>query len=172
MAETFGCDWDGNQAVTVDHDTEHVEVNLHEVGEPGDATCVYLAPEVARRVARAITLASFAVEGQDVTDALFVSPEALEAATRAEGGVEMPDAIPVEPCPETNVGCDPVCPSREDCRESAMRDLFREPDMEPVPYALVDEHQDRADAFLAARELAGPAANLDDVLKLAAFLES
>ncbi|MCZ0993809.1 hypothetical protein O1L44_12805 [Streptomyces noursei] len=48
-----------------------------------------------------------------------------------------------------------------------MADLFRsvEPDTG-------DEAFTREELFLAARELAGPAAGLDDVLKVAAYLAS
>jgi hypothetical protein len=162
MAETFVCDWDGSSAVEIRHDDSHVEIRVAETEDGEDFLLVYLEPETARRFARAVTLASLAVEGEDV--------EAVRQAV--EEFVDVKDTgYKSEPCPETNDGCDPLCSARSECRASAIQDLFREPDTEPVPYALVDEHADRADAFLAARDLAGPAANLDDVLKLAQYLE-
>ncbi|MFE9396812.1 hypothetical protein [Streptomyces flavidovirens] len=162
MAETFECDWDGSSAVEVRHDDSHVEIRVAELEGGDEFLLAYLAPETARRFARSVTLASFAVEGEEVADVVKAAEDMKDT---------MDTGAPSEPCPETNDGCDPLCSARPECHASAMRDLFQEPDTEPVPYALVDEHEDRADAFLAARELAGPAANLDDVLKLAQFLE-
>ncbi|GHG80779.1 hypothetical protein [Streptomyces griseocarneus] len=50
-----------------------------------------------------------------------------------------------------------------------MEDLFRAPAV--VDFADDGEAISREERFLGARELAGPAASLDDVLKLARFLE-
>jgi hypothetical protein len=165
MGETFECDYDAGTTVTVGQDRDgYVEITTEDSGnvlDPATALALYLTPESARRFARAVTLASFAVEGEDVSDAL--EAEAMKDT--------MDTGAPSEPCPETAEGCDPLCSARPECHRAAVEDLFREPDAEPVPYALVDEHADRADAFLAAREVAGPAANLDDVLKLAQYLE-
>ncbi|MGW7270785.1 hypothetical protein ACWGH5_09720 [Streptomyces sp. NPDC054864] len=166
MGETFECDYDAGTTVTVDQDKDgYVEITTEDSGnvlDPATALALYLTPENARRFARAVTLASFAVEGEDVSDVVKAAEDMKDT---------MDTGAPSEPCPETNDGCDPLCSARPECHASAVEDLFRGPDTEPVPYALVDEHADRADAFLAAREVAGPAASLDDVLKLAAYLE-
>ncbi|WP_172384882.1 hypothetical protein [Streptomyces sp. MNP-20] len=157
--ETFGCDWDETQAVTLQHDKEHVVAIIHTVGDREDGEWLYLAPEKARQVARAITLASLAVEGVDVTQPLFVAPETATS-------VDPHDAIPVEPCPDTNHECDPLCSARKSCQESTARTPARTPDAEPEP-AL----RGREGVFLAARRLAGPAASLAEVLTLARYLE-
>lgn len=167
MAETFECDYDAGTTVTVDADLTDgfVDITTEDSGtarELATALALYLTPENARRFARAVTLASFAVEGEDVADVVKAAEDMKDT---------MDTGAPSEPCPDTNDGCDPLCSARAECHRVAMEDLFQEPDTEPVPYALVDEHEDRADAFLAAREVAGPAASLDDVLTLAAYLE-
>ncbi|MFI9076082.1 hypothetical protein ACIGW8_06190 [Streptomyces sioyaensis] len=70
---------------------------------------------------------------------------------------------------DTDRACNEGCEVRTECHRAAIADLFRsaEPatataDEEPAP--------DKETLFLEARELAGRAANLDDVLKLAHYL--
>ncbi|MCZ1017730.1 hypothetical protein O1M07_26840 [Streptomyces albulus] len=107
-------------------------------------TYVYLAPEAARRFARSVTLASIAADGESVPKA---------PAERA-----------VDPCPNDNAPCASECGARSECHRKAVADLFRPVDDTD------DGEATREELFLAARELAGPAAGLDDVLKVAAYL--
>ncbi|KIZ17307.1 hypothetical protein [Streptomyces natalensis] len=164
MAEAFNCEYDPDVELKVRQDPDgFVEISVEDPtppGAPGVSLAAYLKPESARRFARAVTLASFEVEGEPLDDVL--QGEALAIKETMETG------SPSEPCPETNHRCDPMCSARAECHRSAMKDLFRSPDKSVV---FTDEMgNERAEAFLAARELAGPAANLDDVLTLADYL--
>ncbi|WP_338932661.1 hypothetical protein WEB32_29800 [Streptomyces netropsis] len=164
MTEKFTCDYDPDTELTVQADPDgFVEITTEEPPTPlvpGIAVAAYLTPETARRFARAITLASFAVEGEDVSDVLRAEAEAMAET--------MDTGAPSEPCPETDERCDPLCSARAECGKAALEDLFRSP--------VLADFTDGADVspgerFLCARELAGPAASLDDVLKLARYLE-
>ncbi|MGK5729817.1 hypothetical protein [Streptomyces sp. URMC 124] len=161
--EKFACDYDPDTELTVRADPDgYVEIATEE-GEtplvPGMCTAAYLRPEAARVLARAITLASLTVEGDDVSDALEGEAEAMRET--------MDTGAPSEPCPETDEGCDPLCASRAECGKAALADLFRPPAVVDFTDNVELSPEER---FLDARELAGPAASLDDVLKLARYL--
>lgn len=65
MTDRFVCDFDGSSEIEVSYDNQHVEVSA--LAEPfGGLVVTYLTPERARELARAVTLASFAVEGHEV----------------------------------------------------------------------------------------------------------
>ncbi|MEU5301171.1 hypothetical protein ACH4YO_06960 [Streptomyces noursei] len=135
-------------AASTESATVSVELEVQRLEDGQDVTTyVYLAPETARRFARSVTLASIAADGETV-------PTAPEERT-------------VEPCPNDNAACRADCGARSACHREAMADLFRsvEPDTGDGEFT-------REELFLAARELAGPAAGLDDVLKVAAYLAS
>ncbi|MEU5305984.1 hypothetical protein ACH4YO_19105 [Streptomyces noursei] len=146
-AEQFTCEYDGGARATVRDDPDgYVELEVQRLEDGQDVTTyVYLAPETARQFARSVTLASIAADGETV-------PTAPEERT-------------VEPCPNDNVACPADCGARRDCHRAAMEDLFR-----PVEPGTDQEEFTREELFLAARELAGPAAGLDDVLKVAVYL--
>ncbi|MGW2633792.1 hypothetical protein ACWC2K_31295 [Streptomyces chattanoogensis] len=164
MTETFNCDYEPGAQLAVRQDPEgFVEITVDAPtvpGAPDMALAAYLKPEAARRFAMAVTLASFAVDGEPMGDALQAEALALKETT--ETGYRS------VPCPETNEGCDSVCSARPECHQAAIEDLFRAaPDPQPAD---PEPRVSREERFLEARELAGPAASLDDVLKLADFL--
>ncbi|AKA08848.1 hypothetical protein SAZ_26215 [Streptomyces noursei ZPM] len=147
MAEQFTCEYDGGARIAGRPDPDgYVEVEVQRLDDGQEATTyVYLAPETARLFARSVTLASIAADGEAV-------PTAPEERT-------------ADPCPNDNAPCASACSARSDCHREAVADLFRpiDPDAERGEIT-------REELFLAARELAGPAAGLDDVLKVAAYL--
>ncbi|MGG7570350.1 hypothetical protein [Streptomyces sirii] len=149
MVDQFTCEYDGGAQVIVRADPDgYVELEVQRLDDGHEAiTYVYLAPETARRFARTITLASITAEGE-------------RALTEPE-----PVSRPTEPCPNDNAICRTDCGDRPDCHRTAVADLFRPADPGTESRGITREEQ-----FLAARELAGPAANLDDVLKVAAYL--
>ncbi|MEU7636586.1 hypothetical protein [Streptomyces sp. NPDC039016] len=147
MADQFTCEYDGGARIAGRPDPDgYVELEVQRLDHGQEATTyVYLAPETARRFARSLTLASIAADGESVPKA--------------------PQERAVEPCPNDNAPCTSACRARSDCHREAVADLFRpvDPDTERGEIT-------REELFLAARELAGPAAGLDDVLKVAAYL--
>ncbi|AIA05379.1 hypothetical protein [Streptomyces noursei] len=150
MAEQFTCEYDGGARIAGRPDPDgYVEVEVQRLDDGQETTTyVYLAPETARRFARSVTLASIAADGEDAPTV----PESITARS-------------TEPCPNDNSPCATDCRARPDCHREAVADLFR-----PVEPGTERGEITRESLFLAARELAGPAAGLDDVLKVAAYL--
>ncbi|MFB7643910.1 hypothetical protein ACFC0S_03060 [Streptomyces sp. NPDC056084] len=154
--ESFPDEWTEETQLSLREDPDgYVELSVGPAPGTGESLRAYplavlLSPETARRLARAVTLTTFRLEGEDVTD-----------------------AVP-EPCPDTAKPCVTDCPLRRACRDSALEDIYRAdledgthpPTLSPMVLELSPEER-----FLEARELAGPAASLDDVLRLAAFLK-
>ncbi|UQA94951.1 hypothetical protein [Streptomyces halobius] len=151
MAEEFECDYDGGTRATVQADPDgYVEVEVQRLDDgPEPPAYLYLTPEAARRFARTVTLASITAEGEQ-------APEVPTAAA---------SELAPAPCPEDNGACSADCSERPECHRAAVADLFR-----PVEPVTESGEATREELFLAARELAGPAAGLDDVLKVAAYL--
>ncbi|MGW1840357.1 hypothetical protein [Streptomyces sp. NPDC002067] len=146
MTPTFGCD-DGSTEGTVRPDPDgYVELVLRDVGVGREPKVLHLEPEDARRFARAVTLASFDAEGVDVSDA-------LRTAIGPGAGA----------CPKGDGPCGARHPDRLAWRGKEGEDTT-------PPHRPAEGPAGPRDRFLAARKLAGPAAHLDDVLKLAAYL--
>ncbi|GAU67325.1 hypothetical protein SSP35_04_04130 [Streptomyces sp. NBRC 110611] len=154
MAEEFECDYDGGTRATVQADPDgYVEVEVQRLDDGHEPPAyLYLTPEAARRFARTIALASITAEGE----------QAPKMPTTATSDTFEPAPAP---CPEGNGGCSAECAERSECHRAAVADLFR-----PVEPPARGGGRDREALFLAARGLAGPAAGLDDVLKVAAYL--
>ncbi|WP_431980817.1 hypothetical protein [Streptomyces qinglanensis] len=150
MAEEFECDYDGATRATVQADPDgYVEVEVQRLDDgPEPSAYLYLAPDAARRFARTVTLASITAEGE-------TAPE----APTVPGDVR---------CPDGDAPCSEDCEFRTECHRAAVANLSRP--AEPAPAPADEPAPDKAALFLEARELAGPAANLDDVLKLAHHL--
>ncbi|MEU7200241.1 hypothetical protein [Streptomyces sp. NPDC045470] len=155
MTESYPCEWDGENQLSVSEDPDgYVELIVGPVpyGDecPGYYEVVRLTPETARHLARAVTLTTFRLEGE-----------------------EMSDAVP-EPCPDTNKPCGKDCPLRRACHDSALEDVHRasltDGSAPPVRYA-TPHRTTAADRFRAARDLAGPAADLDAVFRVADYLK-
>ncbi|UQA92840.1 hypothetical protein [Streptomyces halobius] len=151
MAEEFECDYDGGTCATVQADPDgYVEVEVQRLDDgPEPPAYVYLAPEAARRFARTVTLASITAEGEQ-------APQ-VPTTTASEPAPAL--------CPEDNGACSADCAERPGCHRAAVADLFR-----PVEPPAGFGQPDKEVLFLRARKLAGPAANLDDVLKVACYL--
>ncbi|MFE0187712.1 hypothetical protein [Streptomyces sp. NPDC058989] len=152
MTDQFTCEYDGGAQAIVRADLDgFVELEVQRLDDGQEATTyVYLAPETARQFARTTTLASIAAEGER-------APTAPEPTSEA----------PAVPCPNDNASCVAECKARSDCHREALVDLSR-----PVEPGTERGEITREELFLAARELAGPAAGLDDVLKVAAYLST
>ncbi|WP_411140081.1 hypothetical protein [Streptomyces sp. x-80] len=155
MSETYECEWDGKTQLSVSEDPDgYVELAVGPVADPDDHPRdnrgVLLTPDTARRLARTVTLTTFSLEGEDISD-----------------------AVP-EPCPDSNKPCAVDCPLRRTCHETALDDVPRasldDGTAPPLHYPAGAEPT-AAESFLAARKLAGPAASLDDVLRVADYLK-